>query len=454
MAIILPCNGILKSQPKYRTFNQIDLSMKKTEQGKVLGSIVSFTFNNDSLSIPVNSLHVRFNSEIRAIVDSGGFTTIDRRHEKKVMEFTGLTVAPGGSVTISMQFEKKGQGTKANFWWWDTNGTKVGTKRDELAGSRDSLLVRQPNGGNVREYLYKHVIRRPGGLVVGIPNDVHFGWIKYMEGDRKFFPHSDSSRCFDFIRTDGSVSKPFTVKLRNPHVKKHNNHLLGELHALKLAIVANDSSVTEPLDPSATSLGDLLYNDPANSGDPFNSLTIRGIVYLADSALTYCANFGSAFYFQLDSAVSRINRGFDGPYVAETFRPLVLAGTHGLADVPFLHPNPAIAPVMRPVQQYSASLETPEEFVLRQNFPNPFNPSTTIEFFLAEQSMVTLKVFNVLGQEVATLINGEEMEDGSQVVEFDASALTSGVYYYRIIVQGTGSEHQQYVAMKRMLLLK
>ncbi len=111
----------------------------------------------------------------------------------------------------------------------------------------------------------------------------------------------------------------FSGRLRNPHVKEHNNHLLGEVHALKLAIVANDSSVTEPLDSLSPPLGDLIYNDGANLGDPFNTLTIREIVHLADSALTYCTNFLSGFYFQLDSSVSRINRAFDGPYIASSF---------------------------------------------------------------------------------------------------------------------------------------
>jgi hypothetical protein len=73
----------------------------------------------------------------------------------------------------------------------------------------------------------------------------------------------------------------------------------------------------------------------------------------------------------------------------------------------------------------------PVVFKLKQNFPNPFNPNTTIGFDIPKASIVTLKVFNLLGQEVATLVN-EKREAGNYQVEFDGSKLTSGVYYYRL----------------------
>jgi len=88
----------------------------------------------------------------------------------------------------------------------------------------------------------------------------------------------------------------------------------------------------------------------------------------------------------------------------------------------------------------------PSEFTLNQNYPNPFNPTTNIKFALPQSSIVKLEVFNVLGQRVATLVNGE-MNAGYHTVMFDASNLASGVYVYRI---NTG-EHMQ---VKRMMLIK
>jgi len=88
----------------------------------------------------------------------------------------------------------------------------------------------------------------------------------------------------------------------------------------------------------------------------------------------------------------------------------------------------------------------PSEYKLYQNYPNPFNPLTTIVFDLPKASLVTLKVYNILGQEVATLVN-EKREAGSYEVEFDGSKLTSGVYFYRL---GAG----EFVSVKKLMLMK
>jgi hypothetical protein len=72
-----------------------------------------------------------------------------------------------------------------------------------------------------------------------------------------------------------------------------------------------------------------------------------------------------------------------------------------------------------------------ESFALSQNYPNPFNPSTTIGYSLPGRSTVTLTVFNILGQQIAQLVNGE-MGPGYHEVRFDASGLASGIYLYRI----------------------
>jgi len=76
--------------------------------------------------------------------------------------------------------------------------------------------------------------------------------------------------------------------------------------------------------------------------------------------------------------------------------------------------------------------DLPQEFALSQNFPNPFNPSTTIEFALPQQAQINLKVYNIMGREVATLVNNETRPAGNYSVNFDASRLASGVYLYRL----------------------
>ncbi len=88
----------------------------------------------------------------------------------------------------------------------------------------------------------------------------------------------------------------------------------------------------------------------------------------------------------------------------------------------------------------------PSETKLFDNYPNPFNPSTTIKFDLSESGFVSLKVFDILGREAATLIN-ENLEAGGYEKVFDASKLASGGYYYRL---NTGS----FLETKRFLLTK
>ncbi|MGQ9643203.1 MAG: T9SS type A sorting domain-containing protein, partial [Ignavibacterium sp.] len=95
------------------------------------------------------------------------------------------------------------------------------------------------------------------------------------------------------------------------------------------------------------------------------------------------------------------------------------------------------------------SVVAPREFSLEQNFPNPFNPSTMISFSLKTDADVSLKVFNLLGQEIATLVNGR-LTAGIQQVNFNAENLTSGVYFYRIDAKGIDGTN--FSSTKKMIL--
>jgi len=86
------------------------------------------------------------------------------------------------------------------------------------------------------------------------------------------------------------------------------------------------------------------------------------------------------------------------------------------------------------------------EFMLFQNYPNLFNPTSTIKYQIPELSFVTLKVYDVLGNEIATLVNAE-MPAGEYVVEFDGSGLTSGIYFYQLRA-GNFFETRKMILMK------
>ena len=88
----------------------------------------------------------------------------------------------------------------------------------------------------------------------------------------------------------------------------------------------------------------------------------------------------------------------------------------------------------------------PESVYLAQNYPNPFNPSTTIEFNIPQQSYVTLKVYDLLGREVVSLVNNE-LQAGSYKTEFNGTNLSSGIYFYRLKADG-------FIQTKKFILMK
>jgi hypothetical protein len=105
--------------------------------------------------------------------------------------------------------------------------------------------------------------------------------------------------------------------------------------------------------------------------------------------------------------------------------------------------------------EYSNEVEVevlpPDEFSLAQNFPNPFNPSTKINYSLAIDSKVTLTVYNMLGEAVSVLINNN-VSAGTHSVDFDATNLNSGVYFYKVEAQGINGE--SFTQVRKMMLTK
>jgi photosystem II stability/assembly factor-like uncharacterized protein len=104
---------------------------------------------------------------------------------------------------------------------------------------------------------------------------------------------------------------------------------------------------------------------------------------------------------------------------------------------------------------YTNSVEveglTPDQFTLSQNYPNPFNPSTSINFSLQVESSVTLKLFNMLGEEIADLFRSE-LPAGFHKYDFNGSALSSGTYFY--LLETSGKDGRNFRSVKKMILMK
>jgi hypothetical protein len=106
----------------------------------------------------------------------------------------------------------------------------------------------------------------------------------------------------------------------------------------------------------------------------------------------------------------------------------------------------------------TGSPNIPSEFSLEQNYPNPFNPTTVIRYQLPVESKVTLKIYDILGQEVKTLVDQTE-DAGFRIAEWNSTnnsgfPLASSVYFYRLSAESVSNPHKSFVSVKKMILIK
>jgi hypothetical protein len=367
-------------------------------------------------------------------------------------------LAAGETVYIYGIGLKGKKQTLSSYRWHVTDPQKgiysQKKKRDAIFVQND-LQLPMPNLHNVGENIFGGVSQTPVQLIVGANSGAHSillkkysnvlkSLIKEKKGGNIY--HDQPARCLNMFDTN---HKEILKQQTNLPPDKHNNSLFAEQLVLKLNIAASDSGIFPP------GFGDLLYSNSTS----FDGQTVRQIAHNVDSFLTCPAlppngvSDASVYY----NIVHELNTSFSGPMDTTSWSgsKVFCTGVRMLSEVPYLQYNPsAITQLNYAKENDGAYVQQLSTFTLSQNYPNPFNPTTTIEFSLAEQSLVTLKVYNLLGQEIRTLLNREEMDDGDQAVEFDATGLPSGVYFYKITTQSLGESSQEFQAFKKMLLLK
>jgi hypothetical protein len=143
----------------------------------------------------------------------------------------------------------------------------------------------------------------------------------------------------------------------------------------------------------------------------------------------------------MNGGLSADSGGVGWSYIVENKLRCFIAGASHLGTISY-----GISESPKPITEVGADKIIPTKFYLAQNYPNPFNPTTTIIFGLPEAGLVDLRIYNILGEEVARLVNGK-LEAGYHEVNFDGSNLASGMYFYKL---DAGS----YSSVKKMLLLK
>jgi hypothetical protein len=355
--------------------------------------------------------------------------------------------------TVDLCGDGSRYGMGVRRWWWTSNGSIVGAKQGSMNPATQTFLLPMPNTANVREEVFLQFFTT--GMTVGISRtDARnlYGWVVLPRSLSMY--NSLISRGVTHTGTPGGFisyhGRSFLGKKTTLTPVYHNNRLFADLVVLKLNIAASSLGHTPP------GFGDLIYEEPNN---PLSGMTLSQIAARADSNLTFWSGVVQPVYVNLDSVIAKINAAFSGPVDTVSFQSFLrLTGVASVKQISFLRPSPETPPTIV-APNTDRTEEPPAVYTLRQNYPNPFNPTTTIEFELARPSIVTLKVYNLLGQEVATLLDREFMEDGPGGVDFDASGYASGVYFYRLISEGIPGEEGGVspgvsVIVKKMLLVK
>jgi len=266
---------------------------------------------------------------------------------------------------------------------------------------------------------------------------------KEIENGDWLKPPADA-RCFNIYNKKPWANEKNLGYQKSPQYKKHPNHLAGELMALRINMMASDIGITPEEFP------DLVFMDSTNLSHPFNNFTVWEIADKIDTAMSNCS--GSLDYALLDTLARKINTAFKGPVDTISRCPLKVFGNVRLKDVSFLYKPDTLKPRHRYVR--NAVISSPlESYELDQNYPNPFNPTTTIRFSISSLSIVELTVFNILGQEVKTILRKQVLEEGAYEFPFDGSPYATGVYFYRLTTYVPKTE-QTTSSIRKMLLLK
>ncbi|MBI5476013.1 MAG: hypothetical protein HY964_04675 [Ignavibacteriales bacterium] len=377
----------------------------------------------------------------------------------------GDSISPGETIKIT-GWGNKGKGMKVSYAWNFYGG---GKHFDENTNPVNQLYLPMPNRVNA---LYE-AFRQGGynltsGLVVGlnkkngVDSSRYYAWLQSksyknvlqsLAARKGSLLHSALPRGLDQY-ANGNTMKG-AHKTISP--EKHNNALLADMIALKVNITASQLGITP------RGFGELIYDD--GTSNPLNGMMLKEISDYGD--LLMLGNYNGelkrrkyadvSLFLNLAKTLDSVNNAFEGKLDTISFSgTLAFKGIRKLIDIPFLRANPlAIPSILIPSDSYEP--EIPAAYSLHQNYPNPFNPTTNIRFDIPFDGMVTMTVYNTLGQEAAKLLDRQIIDAGSEEIEFNAGSLASGVYFYRLIVEPVGDDNEnknQFVDVKKMILIR
>ncbi|MBI5215150.1 MAG: choice-of-anchor D domain-containing protein [Ignavibacteriae bacterium] len=324
-----------------------------------------------------------------------------------------------------------------------------------------------PNVANWRDsVVYRYDKRK--GVYLGLPQTgsaaMRYGWMRFGRGTDvgKFYKTIHTNIAynapFDTVRKEGSSKKKRFIRELRPTSEAYTNPLAQAFAVFKLNLYSSKLGITPK------GLDSLVY---VSEGSEWDGMTLTQIANRVDSVLTKYlevplpggtyATAGIAELEELRSLLNEVNDAFYSPIAfingdsVVTGQGLRFAGMIGLETIPFL--DKSYAASMEALNSFTEMSFEPTSFELYQNYPNPFNPTTNFGFRISDFGLVTLKVFNLLGQEVATLLSQAAMDAGEYEIEFDASSLSSGVYFYQLRAESM-ERTETFFETKKLLLLR
>jgi uncharacterized repeat protein (TIGR02543 family) len=437
---------------KYRTITYESLYVKKAVAKKNVTEYWEFNIQNTT-GASISEMTIYLKNDAKTILGSGSMTALG---SKKLWTLTG-TLANGQSITFKGRSPKASTQVITKLFLGPV--TKTPTAKNVAANISIHELP-MPNAASVREDVFKRG-GFPTGLLIGYPQTDKdsmkaYGWVLMKKSSNMLSSLYDKNGYHTQVHPGGfnvfTAGKAFVKGLASLPPTKQNNKTFADLLALKFNIAMSLLGTTQ------RGFGELRY---VESGSPFNGMLLRDIATRGDSMMTYWNRFTAApqLYGKLDSVLTKINSAFSGVIDTTSWSDtLKLKGTKSLVDVDFLRASGIAPAAITPTHMDEAMNEEPTVAKLYQNYPNPFNPTTTIEFDLPNASIVTIKVYNILGQEVASLFDHEEFTNGHQQVQFVANNLASGVYFYRIIADGIAGDDgtivSTFTSTKKMVVVK
>ncbi|MCW8961435.1 MAG: agmatine deiminase family protein [Ignavibacteriaceae bacterium] len=216
---------------------------------------------------------------------------------------------------------------------------------------------------------------------------------------------------------------------------------LGAIHC-----IVKEVGVSEPVWISHAKLDSIVYDEDSIAVNAviktISGVSNTSVFWTADTSLGF--NYVPMQFVSGDTAVGYIPAQTDS---TEIYYYISASSNSGrTVSKPLVAPDGFYKFMVENSVTNQTEIFPPEEFYLSQNYPNPFNHSTKIEFRIADGGFVNLKVYDVLGNEVATLVN-EVKPEGSYEVKFNAGRLSSGIYIYQLIAKN-------YIFSRKMVLLK